>query len=99
MRSVALPITFNWSIGFVAAGVSNLMALALCFGQHRAERALHQQQFEGVVVGGSSTGEHVRSHRLRTARHFGLGGLNAPRVMRYTAQCYAASAVALDDRG
>ena len=72
---------------------------AFRFGEDGGERALHQRHLECVVVRRARAGEQPGRDRLGAARQLALGGLHAPRLVRHAAQCHAAGAVALHDRG
>src|SRR3954454_17336509 len=97
IRSTGLPTTLSWSIGLMVAGVSNFIALALGLSQQRAERPLNEWHLERVVGCGSSAGEQPRRDDLRPARHLGFGRLDAPRLMRHTAQRDAPCPIPLHD--
>src|SRR3546814_4679675 len=81
MRFVGLPTTFNRSIGFSVAGVSNFIGSAFRLHQHPGERSLHQRQLVGILMARPGAREKGGRRCLRAARQLGVGLLASPRLV------------------
>src|SRR3546814_20117255 len=85
-------LTFNRSIGFSVAGVSNFIGSAFRLHQHPGERSLDQRQLVGILMARPGAREKGGRCRLRAARPLGVGLFASPPLVAAAAGSDAAAA-------